>query len=130
MEDVQFSQRTISTSPTALPDRTSLVSPHSHLRLAKQRDQQSVLNHTAKLNLAHECKYCYVVVCESCKNIAMTDQEAEDERVRITVEAAAARERERLAREEEAREQRLSEAAAQEAARSERHGEAMRALFG
>jgi hypothetical protein len=129
MEDVQFTQRNISTSPTA-PRRASLASPHTLLHHTKQPKNSSVLDHTSKLNLAHECKYCYAVVCGSCKNIGVADQEGEDERRRNVVEEAATREREQQAREQEARSQRVREAEAREEARSERYGEAMRALFG
>jgi hypothetical protein len=86
MEDVQFSQRitdtrgiVISTTPTQPLRRASLESPDSVLqhRVHKHAQTSSIFDSTPPtFSLAHECEYCYLLVCDKCKTDTLEVQEA------------------------------------------------------
>jgi hypothetical protein len=76
MEDVQFSERitdtygnVITTTPMQPSRRASLASPDPALKQkshAHTSKSNVFANSPSTFSLAHECEYCYMLVCESC----------------------------------------------------------------
>ncbi|KAL5113911.1 hypothetical protein ACEQ8H_008194 [Pleosporales sp. CAS-2024a] len=98
MEDVQFS-----TTPALAPTNRSVTSP------SKTHTQQSVLDLSAPPAApAHECQFCYHIVCEACRNAHVAGQEEKEKKrkeeiAREKVEHQEGMERERLGEVEERR---------------------------
>jgi hypothetical protein len=86
MEDVQFSERitdtygtVITTTPTQPFRRASLESPETVLRhrVHQHTKTSSIFDSTPPtFSLANECAYCYVLVCDKCKNDTLELEEA------------------------------------------------------
>jgi hypothetical protein len=124
MEDVQFSERitdtygnVITTIPMQPLRRASLESPDTALqhRVRKPTKTSDMFATTpTAFSLAHECEYCYMLLCEKCKVGTLEVKEAERKR-----------KAEKEAREEEIREreqeQRLEELAALPNTTSQEH---------
>jgi hypothetical protein len=95
MEDVQFSSRIIDTygtilttisTPTQPRRRASLDSAEALLQCSKRgidfnkpnKHTPSVLENTpATFTLAHECEYCFIIVCQKCRDQEVARKEAE-----------------------------------------------------
>jgi hypothetical protein len=90
MEDIQFSERitdtygnVITTTPMQPLRRASLAfpdpapQPKSH---AHTKKSNVFANPPPPFSLAHECEYCYMLVCESCMTDTLEVREAERKR--------------------------------------------------
>jgi hypothetical protein len=99
MEDVQFSERITDTY-----GNTITTTPMQPRRRASQDPALQPISHAPTSNvfatspppfsLAHECEYCYMLVCESCKTDELEVREAQRKR-RAEQEEREAEERER-----------------------------------
>ncbi|KAF1919033.1 hypothetical protein BDU57DRAFT_490948 [Ampelomyces quisqualis] len=102
MEDIQPNERILDTHgnihtafPAQLRHRASVGTPNYHEH--KQRDVKfsniSSIFEAAPPNssLAHECRYCYMLVCEKCKNEEVAKREEIEKRAREERENEAQR---------------------------------------
>ncbi|KAH3932184.1 hypothetical protein HBI70_159430 [Parastagonospora nodorum] len=100
MEDVQFTQHTVDStfSPTRTqpPHQSSTNAMPRHTKAAfTSPNPPSVLNHRpSPSGLAHECEYCFIVVCETCKDADVATREAESARRQKEYDEREAREEE------------------------------------
>jgi len=116
MEDVQFTQRTVgsmlSPFPPPPPDQPANTVPRRPQPPRAAPPATSVLNHApSPSSPAHECEYCFIVVCETCKDADIAAREAESERRQKELDEQAAREE---ARQEARRATRLATRQAEE----------------
>lgn len=145
MEDVQFSERIIdtygtiiTTTPAQPRRRASLDSAETLLQCSKRGIEfskpPSVLDHTPlPFSLAHECEYCYAIVCEKCKNDEIAAQEAEQKRKdeeQKRKDEEYNRELEERQREQQEREQQVREQEALASRTFDHEGTIFGALFG
>lgn len=122
MEDVQFSDRIvdthgniITTSPARLERRASCNDSTDIPKTATcgQNNSSSIFTTSPsaqKFNLAHECRYCNMLVCESCMDSATAAQEAREKKEEKR-EAARLAEEEQDRREREERQRAADEVA-------------------
>lgn len=99
MEDVQFTQRTVGSTfspiPTTPPYQPSSIFPRRTKPNLASPTPPSVLSHTpSPSSPAHECEYCFIVVCETCKDADIAAREAESKRRQKEYDEQAAREEE------------------------------------
>jgi hypothetical protein len=93
MEDVQPTGRVtdthgdpLTTFTAQLRRRASIGTPEDHKHKHKQQDMKlgnrsTIFESTPpSFSLAHECRYCYMVVCEKCKNAEVVKREEEEKR--------------------------------------------------